>query len=75
MPRSLGRYTFSTLESKVSRFQIEANNLIFYGRGSTNEVVLMDIIVPTLGRLLLIRTSTVNNRCLETRTHSRVQPF
>ena len=57
MPRSLGRYTFSTLESKVSRFQIEANNLIFYGRGSTNEVVLMDIIVATLGRLLLIRTS------------------
>lgn len=57
MPRSLGRYTFSTLESDVSRIHIEANSLIFYGRGSTNEVVLMNIIVPTLGRLLLVETS------------------
>lgn len=57
MPRSLGRYTFSTLESAVSRLHIEANNLIFFGRGSTNEVVLMDIIVPTLGRLFFVETS------------------
>ena len=57
MPRSLRRYTFSTLESEVSRLHIEADNLILYGRGSTNDVVLMDIIIPTLGRLLLVRTS------------------
>ena len=47
MPRSLGRYTFSTLESEVSRLHIEAVNLILYGRGSTNDLVLMDIIIPT----------------------------
>lgn len=57
MPRSLGRHTFSPLESDVSRLHIEANNLIFFGRGSTNGVVLMDIIVPTLGRLLLVETA------------------
>ena len=40
-----------------------------------NNLPLLAIIVPTLISNFWLKRQTVNNRCLETRTHSQGQPF